>query len=282
MQRHITTARIQSPSSINVFRQCPRRYYYAYIKKYPRFPSIHLVRGNIAHSVLEDFFDETFDLSEWHICFHKKVLELLDVHWDKKAEELVDLNLQKGELMNYYQDTKQMLLNWANHFQKSFEIELVKTKDLGLAFQTLTPIRERKYESKQYGVRGFVDVIEEKHGIIKITDYKTSKRAKISEDYKLQLAIYSLMYLEEHGKLPHKASIFFLKFNDMEIEVNQELIDFAKVEIEMVHMKTQSLLKEDYPKKPGYLCKWRTGQCDFYDRCFKKTGFNQGLEHYSQ
>jgi len=281
MQRYITSARVQSPSSINMFKQCPRRYYYSYIKKYPTLPSIHLIRGNIAHSVLEDFFDETFDLKNWYLCFHKKVIELLDKHWDKKSKELSELKLQEGELMNYYQDTKNMLLNWANHFQKRFEKELLKTRDLDVTFQNLIPIRERKYESEKYSVRGFVDVIEEKDGIIKITDYKTSKRARITEDYKLQLAIYSLMYLEEHGKIPHKASVFFLKYNDIEIEVNQELIDFAKVEIEMIHLKTKSQEKSDYPKNPGPLCKWRTGQCDFYERCFKKTGFSQDSGYYS-
>jgi ATP-dependent helicase/DNAse subunit B len=51
--------RVQSPSSINTYNQCPRKYYYQYILKLPTRPSIHLVRGNIAHSVLEDFFSIT-------------------------------------------------------------------------------------------------------------------------------------------------------------------------------------------------------------------------------
>ena len=49
--------RVESPSSINTFKQCKRKYYYQYIEKLPTLPNIHQVRGNIAHSVLEDFFD---------------------------------------------------------------------------------------------------------------------------------------------------------------------------------------------------------------------------------
>ena len=50
-------SRLESPSSINTFRQCKRKYYYQYIEKLPTKGSIHLVRGNIVHSTLEDFYD---------------------------------------------------------------------------------------------------------------------------------------------------------------------------------------------------------------------------------
>ena len=50
-------ARIQSPSSINTHKQCPRKYWYSYVARLPSKPSIHLVRGTIVHAVLEKFFD---------------------------------------------------------------------------------------------------------------------------------------------------------------------------------------------------------------------------------
>ena len=56
--------RVESPSSINTFKQCKRKYYYSYIEKLPSVPSIHLVRGNIAHSALEDFYD--IDVSKFN------------------------------------------------------------------------------------------------------------------------------------------------------------------------------------------------------------------------
>ena len=48
--------RVQSPSSINTYFQCPRKYYYIYNMKLKTSPSIHLVRGLVAHKVLENFF----------------------------------------------------------------------------------------------------------------------------------------------------------------------------------------------------------------------------------
>ena len=49
--------RVESPSSINTFKQCPRKYYYQYVAKLPTVSNIHQVRGNIAHSTLENFYD---------------------------------------------------------------------------------------------------------------------------------------------------------------------------------------------------------------------------------
>ena len=48
--------RIQSASSINTFKQCPRKYFYSYVLELPTAPNIYQVRGNIAHSALEHFF----------------------------------------------------------------------------------------------------------------------------------------------------------------------------------------------------------------------------------
>ena len=55
--------RVESPSSINTFKHCHRKYYYQYIEKLPTLPNIHQIRGNIAHSTLENFYD--IDISQW-------------------------------------------------------------------------------------------------------------------------------------------------------------------------------------------------------------------------
>ena len=56
-ERLFMAKRLESPSSINTFKQCKRRYYYRYIEKLPTISNIHQVRGNIAHATLEHFFD---------------------------------------------------------------------------------------------------------------------------------------------------------------------------------------------------------------------------------
>jgi len=120
-------------------------------------------------------------------------------------------------------------------------------------------------------VQGYIDAIhkDEESGEIKIIDYKTSKRDKISDDYRLQLAIYALLFHEKYDKYPNQVGLFFLKHGERMLDVDEELLEYARKEVEKVHLATKSTDVGDYPKKTSFLCKWSTGQCDFYDHCCK-------------
>ena len=47
--------RILSPTAINTYLSCPRKFYLRYIKKLRTRPSIHLIRGQIVHQTLHQF-----------------------------------------------------------------------------------------------------------------------------------------------------------------------------------------------------------------------------------
>ncbi|MFP4111823.1 MAG: RecB family exonuclease [Candidatus Woesearchaeota archaeon] len=265
----ITHARTQSPSSINIYKQCPRKYYYQYIEKIPTKTNIHLVRGSIAHKILEDFFsieikDDDPLLGD---TLFRWINSLFEKEWEKNKDDLSSLDMEKSQLDFYKEETKAMLNTWLGSFLK----RLSKAHDNpSKAFEILTPRMEVLYHSDNYGVKGFIDVIEEIDDEVRLIDYKTSKKAHLSDAYKLQLAIYALLYKEKHGVMPRKVGISFLKFGEIhELAVDQKLLDFAELEIELIHMNTQFRNKEDYPKNITPLCKWSTGQCDFYDVCFK-------------
>jgi putative RecB family exonuclease len=263
-------SRIQSPSSINTYRQCPRKYYYIYIEKRKTSKNIHLVRGSIAHSVLENFF--TIKLNDNEPCLGDKLInwinELFENEWSSKKKELCELDMTSQELKYYYNETKEMLNTWLFSFFKRLR-DLDSNNPIN-AFKTLTPEMEVLYKSDNLGVLGYIDVIEKVGENISLIDYKTSKAAKISDDYKLQLAIYAMLYKEKHGIAPNKVGISFLKFGEThELMVNQDLIDYALLEVELIHANTQTKNIIDYPKNITPLCKWSSGQCDFYDICQK-------------
>jgi len=260
-------SRIQSPSSINTYRQCPRKYYYQYIAELETRPSIHLIRGKIAHSVLEDFFkvdiasigDYRFDLK---VILH----DLLSRHWNESEQDLGCLGLTEREVRFYLDETKQMLQFWLIDFLQLLE-QMAEKSGISAAFDELRPRTEEHYISEKLGVQGYIDAIFEVGSKIKIIDYKTSARKQLTEGYKLQLAIYAMLYFEKHGRLPDKVGIHFLRFDEITLDVDQELVDMAKKEVKEIHEKTLSREKNDYPRKTSPLCKWRTGQCDFYDCC---------------
>ena len=78
-----------------------------------------------------------------------------------------------------------------------------------------------------------------------------------------------MLYEEKHGFLPTKVGIDFLKFDEPHLclDVDRKLVEFAQKEVAMIHEKTVSKEKLDYPKRITALCRWHSGQCDFYDLC---------------
>ncbi len=78
------------------------------------------------------------------------------------------------------------------------------------------------------------------------------------------------MYNEKHGKYPNKAGINFLRHGERFIDVDEDLIKMAILECELIQTNTQSEDINDFPKKTSPLCKWHSGQCDFYELCFGK------------
>jgi putative RecB family exonuclease len=208
--------RVQSPSSLNTFKQCKRKYYYQYIEKVPTSTNIHAVRGNIVHSVLEDFYDtdvSMFASDTYKMQFKIALQKLMMKQWGAYSKELQSLHMSKEELMQYFEESMLMVLNWGDQFLDEFGSKLAENENsLPKTFQSITPLRELEYKSEAHGVRGFIDAIQETHdGEVHIIDYKTNKRAEIKESIKLQLSIYALMYEEKHGRLPDKLGVYFFR-----------------------------------------------------------------------
>jgi CRISPR/Cas system-associated exonuclease Cas4 (RecB family) len=262
--------RVESPSSINTFRQCPRKYYYQYVERLPTGTSIHLIRGGLVHKVLEDFFELTFeDLTSATTRFlHFRLLSLFTRYWKKATPDLDRLGLPPAELQAYHDETILMLQRWFDRFKDRLRQRMTLGKDFASAFKELTPRREEEYLSEEFFVKGYIDVVHELDGTVVVMDYKTSSKDVITDEYRLQLAIYALLYEGKHGSRPHYVGIDFLKGMEQLLPVDDDLLLHARVAIEQIHGHTLSNALDDYPQRPSPLCKWRTGQCDFYDVCF--------------
>ena len=261
--------RVESPSSINTYKQCPRKYYYQYIERLPTGTSIHLIRGGLVHKVLEDFYDiELDDPQTRNFRFlHLRALSLLRKYW-RQEEGFATLGMSDEQLQVFYDESVVMVQNWFDRLKRKMEARMQQGEPFEAAFRSLTPKREEEYRSEEFMVRGYIDVIHEVDGNVIVMDYKTSKRDHISDEYRLQLAIYAMLYEERHGRRPDYVGIDFLKSVEKVLEVDDDLVKHAQFEIEQIHASTESDEVGDYPQRPSPLCKWRTGQCDFYDVCF--------------
>jgi ATP-dependent exoDNAse (exonuclease V) beta subunit len=264
--------RVQSPSSINTFKQCKRKYFYQYIEKLPGIPNIHQVRGNIAHTTLENFFDIDISLinkSNYTLKIKENIQKLFLHSWNTYKKELQKVGISSDQEKFYFEETMLMLLNWTNHFIIDLTKKMMeKEVSLQEAFTELTPIREQKLISEKHSVRGFIDAIQHVDDKIHIIDYKTNARFDFKDSIRLQLAIYSLLYYELYNKMPDKVGIFFLRNKLKMINVDERLLELAKREIAMIHEHTSKTEQmNEYPRTVTGLCKWSTGKCDFYKVC---------------
>ena len=92
--------RVQSPSSINLFKQCPRKYFYQYVRELKTLTNIHQVRGNIAHTVLEKFFDvntEEYNLDNFKQKLTTELQESLFREWAAAKPRLKKLDLSSEQ-----------------------------------------------------------------------------------------------------------------------------------------------------------------------------------------
>lgn len=261
--------RVESASSINLFKQCPRKYYYVYVEGKQLSKNIHLIRGSVVHSVLEKFYDfeRLVERNEAFPALQAHVVELLLQEWHNSRDEFKEIGISKAEEQEYFEETVIMTLNWLNDFIGKFNNT---PGDFRSAFKSLTPIREQLYLSDVHQVRGYIDAIETHGDSVSIMDYKTSRLPHITEEYRLQLSIYALLYLEKHGKLPDKLGLFFLRHGPVFLPPSMDLVEYAKKDIAFVHSKTVTDKIDDYPKTVSSNCKF----CDFYGSCFSQRSLD--------
>lgn len=237
--------RILSPTAINTYLACPRKFYLRYIKKLRSRPSIHLIRGMIVHNTLHEFNKNQpriFKGLPLKMTSYELLLKFND-QWGKAIDSLNSLGLTQEELRSYYEDSKEMILNFCNWFYK----EDGKPADFS----------EVRLFSKNLGLMGIIDAIQQTGETVTLVDYKTSKHAKITDDILRQAAIYALLYQDRYQIVPDSVSIHFLKDKGtpMPVYVDEALLEYGKILVESIREKTNSSLETDYPCTCGDYCK---------------------------
>lgn len=264
-------ARIESASSITTYNTCPRKYYYSYKLDLPKKESISTLTGKAVHEALEKFFYidvNNITKENYEIELKQRLLVLFNESWINFLEEFNKLEIEKEVIREYYKESMSMLNNFVVDFISSVSKELSASSFVD-AFNKLKPSTEVYLFSEKHNVRGYLDAVMNVNGEVFIIDYKTSSKDDVTDNYKLQLTIYALMYNERYNKLPRKAGLHFLRHGTKKfIEINEELLNDAVRQCELIKIKTSSDDINDYPKNPGHYCKWRDGECSFYNTCF--------------
>jgi CRISPR/Cas system-associated exonuclease Cas4 (RecB family) len=263
--------RVESPTSILTYMQCPRKYYYRYVKRFEVRPSIHLVLGRIVHSVIEAFHKAQLNSSYGDAAFasiYPEMMRHFSREWKQNNALFENLGLRSWERTSYLREGLVMLDNFYRHHM-SLVKDFQRRRGLSFseAFNKVRPKTEMKVFSERLGVVGVIDAVHDYDGKISIVDYKTSKKDELDEECMIQLSILALLYKEEFQRTPDMIGMHFLRHGLKTLPVIPGVLGFGEKVCSRFRWVTDSDDISEYPQKRTGLCKYKSGQCDYYSVC---------------
>ncbi len=237
-----------SPSSVNAYSDCPLKFKFQKILRVPTPSSSTLDLGTTVHKVLE----------ELAILREKGTVPTEEYGLQKLSEHMMFRSHKSKTVESKFRErAKEMIKTYIEWEAKSPNAVVGKEVDFVIEID---------------GVRftGRIDRIEKTpHGEFEIIDFKSGSVHKTKNTIKTdpQMNIYALAIqsMSEYGKLPVKASLFYLEHRSVVYEITQAQVDEAMKPIkEMI----KSILEERFDPTPSYqACLF----CDYQPICDAKV-----------
>jgi len=272
-----------SPTSITCFYECPRKFYYIYIRGIEEKPKPSMVRGKIVHRVLEHFFTfvDLTDIEEgssWKEIwqkFRKVLFSLLETEWNQIGKIYDDCFKDETQKTRFLNETEEFLDFYA--IKLAFSL-MNKIKELDRNSQWFErdikrffypKDMEMKLEIEGENIKGFVDKTMSLFGKgIAIVDYKTSKCPLphfIPEAHLKQGKAYAFLWNKLFNELPKHISFYYLRTGESIFYPISER-DIEEIEKDINLIRGKKAVIDEFPKKETRLCDF----CDFKVFCFKK------------
>jgi RecB family exonuclease len=229
-------ARFYSPSRLQVYQTCARKYYYQYVIKVPTRQQAAQSVGISVHGALE----EVQAAGGLAATGMDGALALLLARWE--SEGFADA----AEEAEARARAEQMLQTYLQRFGEGPGKPVLIEKKLEAPFEGVPFL-------------GIVDRVDRlPDGSLELIDYK-SGRAEVTEAVKQQLAIYRHLVTSTTGEAPRSVAIHHLATN-ARIPVDADwtgLLDRAAEGARAIEQE------EDFDPQVGRHCGW----CDFNHRC---------------
>lgn len=228
-----------SPSRYTAIKRCPYRVvlansYSSPLLPYP--PASHF--GNVIHECIRyiilgeiptnEVFDEIWDLLI--AKEEKKLNEMGFGFFTPLSENVFGYTIKKLQV-------KYLIKNL-------FKIGLQRER------KTDTSILSEKWlESQDLLIGGYVDIIINLNGYIKLSDFKSGKilleEGEIKEEYEDQLKLYAYLYNEEFGKYPDELTIIDLEKNEYPIFFTQQECEDLATQARDVLIEINNLIEKE-------------------------------------
>ena len=231
-----------SPSSINSFYYCPKKWYKIYVERLQQGDSKDTLRGKAVHTACEKIFDDDVinaipnDLSEATTYLKNKIQEIFSNEWNAYEEKFKEIELSMDDKNNMFSASSYSLQVFIDRKinEAMVHLDKDKVKRFKTAYKRIKPkFKELWVEDKKLNVGGFIDSVQydSYSDDITLIDYKTSLRKGevMTIDYRRQLSIYALLFYKTKKKMPKYVGInYLLDGNTILLEVTPELLKFAE------------------------------------------------------
>jgi putative RecB family exonuclease len=289
-----------SASQINLYKACPRKYYFKYIERIKEPQSIALIKGSLVHACIQKFYDLNPKKSNINLQNYKtEFYNYMDDVFERvlKSEKVVFGKTQRSYLEDMNElfdgneikiareivDVQNILKNYITVFLWQFE-QYTESKTIFSQIWYMVKPKFSELELSTQDFLGFVDECIEKDGKLIITDYKTTKHYKLgySEEYEIQLKLYCYFYYLLNGVVPDYGCIYFVRTgNQCLFPINKEtLIPECKKILEDFFFCTKSTDITDYPMNPKYqFCTCILSKNASKDWCFYQSMCDWDIEN---
>ena len=249
----------ESPSSLNLYIECPKRYWFNYIEKPDIEEEKHLyfALGTAFHSTMEFLYGE---VKNGKVPPLTEVIKAFECSWD---EECAGEGMPEKEGGLTLEETKQAGIACVNKYyeaKKPFSEGTVVMMENDIDFFL---------ENDKYKVKCKIDrVMNTGKQKYEIHDYKTSKKPSSEVDLKKdnQSALYA-MALKTFSKDIKEVSLVWHYVRvgmDVPFSFSEKELDLFKQELSCVYKK---ILAGEFEMNIGNHCDW----CDFRSICPSRT-----------
>lgn len=243
-----------SVSQINMFRRCPRSYYYRYMENLIIPPNAAITRGTAVHSGNEFNYRQKME-TERDLPL-KEVQEFVSATYDEKAEETDFAGEDKGKIKD---STIGLTTLYHTEIAPTVQPQAVEEKV------------EVAFEGTDYTLLGYIDLIDQHK---QIRDTKTTGRSpgeSILTD-NLQLAAYSMMYRTMFDSEESGVALDYLVATKTPktVKLETRVTDADRTRFLRTMDSVAGAIKSGhfYPNEDSWICSPK--HCGYYAKCHKE------------
>jgi len=248
MEKEKVKLPVISYSKITTYKDCPKKYHFAYIQKLPRQEKPFTVFGQFCHEVLENFHryyldDKTKDIS--FIEAMQKSFSSARENWkDKLTKEQTDEAY--AILLDYL-----MIISAEKEDEKPIILDVEK--------KIWTPIND------EIILYGYIDRVQKDvDGTLHVIDYKTTKDPKYLKD-RTQLLLYGYsLFVEDDSIEKIRTSYILLKHKMRYMTAEHSKDELVAAKDALLKRWREVIEDKIFRATPA---KFKCTYCDYIDHC---------------